>query len=102
MSNEITVTYDGVTNVNVELPHRGTLVIGVPKGCGGTGEGPSPKDLFMIGYASCRIVVMDMAAKEAGFNIAGTRITVSPFWTEGNNSVLEKIDSIVNWDVSEM
>jgi uncharacterized OsmC-like protein len=95
MSNEITVTYDGVGDVNVELPHSSTLAIGVPEGCGGAGQGPSPKDLFVIGYASCRIVVMDMAAREAGFDINGTKITVSPTWTEDNESALEKINSTV-------
>jgi len=39
---------------------------------------------------------MDLVAKEAGFDIAGARITVSPTWAEGNESALEKIDTIVN------
>ena len=95
MSNEITVTYDGVNNVSVELPHTGTLAIGVPAGCGGTDQGPSPKDLFVVGYASCRIVVMDMAARQADFDIAGARITVSPTWIEGSESALEKINTTV-------
>ena len=33
--------------------------------------------------------------RQAGFDIAGAKITVSPIWTEGNESALEKINSIV-------
>jgi len=43
MSNEISITYDGITNVNVELPHGGTLAIGVPMSCGGTGQAISKR-----------------------------------------------------------
>lgn len=92
MSNKITVTYDGAMNAKVELPYSGTLATGAPTSCGGTGVGPSPKDLFVAGYASCVVMAMDVAAKKAGFDIAGAKITVSPVWAK-NEPVLEEINN---------
>ena len=92
MSNEITVIYDGAMNAKVELSDSSTLVIGAPASCGGTGAGPSPKDLFVAGYASCVVMATDIAAKRAGFDIAGAKISVSPVWAQ-NEPILEEINT---------
>lgn len=94
MSNDITVTYDGAMTAKVELPYSGSLAIAAPASCGGTGKGASPKDLFVSGYSSCMVMAMDVAARKAGFNIAGARITVSPVWAQ-NEPSLEEINTIV-------
>jgi uncharacterized OsmC-like protein len=94
MSSEITVTYEGTMNAKVELPDSGTLAIGAPASCGGNGSGPSPKDLFVSGYASCVVMAMDIAAKKAGFDIAGAEITVSPVWAK-NEPILEEINTML-------
>ncbi len=92
MSKEITVTYDGVMTAKVELPNSGTFDIAAPASCGGTGKGASPKDLFVSGYSSCMVMAMDIAARKAGFNIVGARITVSPLWAQ-NEPFLEQINT---------
>ncbi len=94
MLNEITVIYDGAMNAKFELPDSGTQAIGAPTSCGGTGKGPSPKDLFVAGYASCVIMAMDIAAKKGGFDISGAKITVSTVWAK-NEPMLEEINSMV-------
>ena len=90
MSSEMTVAYDGDMNAQVELPGIGTVATGAPKSCGGNGAGTSPKDLFLAGYASCVIMAVDVAAKKAGFDIAGAKISVSPVWAS-NKPALEEI-----------
>ena len=94
MLNEITVIYDGVMNAKFELPDSGTQAIGAPTSCGGTGKGPSPKDLFVAGYASCVIMAMDVAARKGGFDIAGAKISVSPVWSN-KEPLLEEINATV-------
>jgi uncharacterized OsmC-like protein len=94
MSNEITVTYEGAMNAKFELPDSGTQAVGAPASCGGTGRGPSPKDLFVAGYASCVVMAMDVAAKKAGFDITGAKITVSPVWAK-NEPILEEINAML-------
>jgi uncharacterized OsmC-like protein len=94
MSNEITVTYEGSMCAKAELPGGGSLAIGAPAGCGGDWDGPSPKDLFVAGYASCVIMAMDMAAQKARFDIGGSKITVSPVWVE-NEPVLAEINAVI-------
>ena len=90
MSNEMTVEYEGDMNAQVELQGIGTVATGAPKSCGGNGAGPSPKDLFVAGYASCVVMAIDVAAKRAGFNISGAKIRVSPVWAS-NEPILEEI-----------
>lgn len=90
MSDEMTVEYQGDMNAQVELQGIGTVATGAPKSCGGNGAGPSPKDLFLAGYASCVIMAVDVAAKKAGFDIAGAKISVSPVWAS-NKPALEEI-----------
>lgn len=82
MSNEVIVRYKGAMQADGEFPHGNSLSIGAPAGCGGTGEGASPKDLFAAGYASCVIMAMDIAAKKGGFDISGAKIAVSPVWAK--------------------
>jgi uncharacterized OsmC-like protein len=94
MLNEITVTYEGAMNAKLELHDSGTQAIGAPASCGGTGQGPSPKDFFVAGYASCVVMAMDIAAKKAGFDIAGAKITSSPVWAK-NEPILEEINTIL-------
>jgi uncharacterized OsmC-like protein len=65
-----------------EFPHGNSMFVGAPAGCGGTGEGASPKDLFAMGYASCVIMAMDIAARKRGFDISGAKIAVSPVWAK--------------------
>jgi len=94
MLDGITVRYEGAMNANFELPDSGTQAIGAPASCGGTGKGISPKDLFVAGYASCVVMAMDIAAKKAGFDIAGAKITVSPVWAK-NEPILEEINTML-------
>jgi putative redox protein len=60
--------------------------------CGGGGGGPSPKDVFAASYGSCVIMVMDIAAKKAGFDISGAEIIVSPVWSK-KEAVLDEVNS---------
>jgi uncharacterized OsmC-like protein len=92
MSSGITVEYQGSMNAMVEMPDSSTLATGAPKSCGGNGSGPSPKDLFVAGYASCMIMAADVAARKAGFDISGAKIEVSPVWAL-NKPVLEELNS---------
>ena len=94
MSNDVTITYEGAMNAKFELPDSGTQAIGAPTSCGGTGKGPSPKDLFVAGYASCVVMAMDIAAQKGGFDIAGAKITVSPVWAK-NEPILEEINTML-------
>jgi uncharacterized OsmC-like protein len=77
-----------------ELPDGSNLAMGAPAGCGGDGTGPSPKDLFAAGYASCVIMAADIAARKAGFDIAGAKITVAPVWAK-KEPVLAEINATV-------
>ena len=92
MSSEITAMYDGDMSARVGLPDSGEVATSAPVSCGGTGAGPSPKDLFLAGYASCVVMDMDVAAKKAGFSIAGAKIAVSPVWAP-NGAALEAIEA---------
>jgi uncharacterized OsmC-like protein len=94
MSNEVTVSYEGAMRAKTELPDGPNLALGAPASCGGDGAGPSPKDLFASGYASCVIMAMDIAARKAGFDIAGAKITVSPVWPE-KEPILAEINATV-------
>ena len=94
MSSELTVSYEGGMHAKTELPDGLSLALGAPAGCGGDGAGPSPKDLFTAGYASCVIMAIDMAARKAGFDIAGAKITVSPTWAP-QEPVLAEINATV-------
>lgn len=71
MLNEITVTYEGALHVEATFPGIGSLAINAPACYGGSGVGPSPKDLFATGNASCVIMAMDIAAKKGSFDISG-------------------------------
>lgn len=94
MSGELTVSYEGAMHAEAELPNGSILALGAPISCGGDGTGPSPKDLFVAGYASCVIMATDMAARKAGFDIAGAKITVSPIWAE-KEPILAQINATV-------
>jgi uncharacterized OsmC-like protein len=56
----------------------------------------------VAGYASCVVMAMDVAAKKAGFDIAGAKITVSPVWAK-NEPVLEEINTtlVLPWQYTE-
>lgn len=45
----------------------------------------------MAGYASCVIMITDVAAKKAGFDIAGVKIMVSPVWAP-NEPIFDEIN----------
>ena len=94
MINEITVTYDGALHAETELPDGNSLAINAPGCYGGSGVGPSPKDLFAAGYASCVAMTMDMAGKRNGLNIAGSKVIVSAVWAE-DKSLLTEINTTV-------
>jgi uncharacterized OsmC-like protein len=82
MLNEVTVTYEGALHAKSILPDGSSLAINAPGCYGGSGEGPSPKDLFVAGYASCVAMTRDMAGKRNGLDIAGARFVVSAVWAE--------------------
>lgn len=95
MTNEITLKYEGSLRGSVELPDGSNLTIGAPAGCGGCGDAsPSPKDLFLAGYASCVAMTMDMAGKRNGLNIAGSKVIVSTVWG-GDKSLLTEVNTTV-------
>lgn len=94
MSSEVTVRYEGAMRAEGQLPEGGNLAIGAPPSCGGSGGGPSPKDLFAAGYASCVIMAMDIAARKGGFDIAGAKITVSPVWAK-NEPLLAEVNTVI-------
>ncbi|MHC4642999.1 MAG: OsmC family protein [Planctomycetota bacterium] len=94
MLNEVTVTYEGALHAEAELPDGSSLAINAPGCYGGSGEGPSPKDLFAAGYASCVAMTMDMAGKRNGLNIAGARFVVSAVWAE-DKPLLTEINATV-------
>lgn len=95
MTNEITLKYEGSLRGNVEWPDGSNLTISAPAGCGGCGDAsPSPKDLFLAGYASCVAMTMDMAGKRNGLNIAGSNVTVSAVWA-GDKSLLTEVNTTV-------
>ncbi|MHC4154652.1 MAG: OsmC family protein [Planctomycetota bacterium] len=94
MSNELIVRYKGAMEADGEFPHGNSLSIGAPAGCGGTGEGASPKDLFAMGYASCVIMAMDIAARKGGFDISGAKISVSPVWAK-KEPILAEVNATV-------
>jgi putative redox protein len=98
ISNEVTLSYEGGMLANAEFPNGDIMTInalscgGGASSCGGGGAGPSPKDVFAASYGSCVIMVMDIAAKKAGFDISGAKIIVSPVWSK-KEPVLEEISS---------
>ncbi|MHC4620097.1 MAG: OsmC family protein [Planctomycetota bacterium] len=94
MSSEVTIRYEGAMCAEGEFPHGNSVSIGAPAGCGGTGEGASPKDLFAAGYASCVVMAMDIAAKKNGFDIAGAKIVVSPVWAR-KEPILAEVNATV-------
>jgi len=94
MSSEVTIRYEGAMRAEGQLPEGGNLSIGAPPSCGGSGGGPSPKDLFAAGYASCVVMAMDIAAKKNGFDIAGAEIVVSPVWAK-KEPVLAEVNATV-------
>ncbi|MHC4693153.1 MAG: OsmC family protein, partial [Planctomycetota bacterium] len=94
MLNEITVTYEGAMHVDAVFADIGSVSINAPACCGGKGVGPSPKDLFAAGYASCVIMAMDIAARKGGFDISGAKISVSTVWAK-KEPLLEEVNSKV-------
>jgi uncharacterized OsmC-like protein len=107
-SNEVTLEYEGGMLANAEFPNGDIMTInasscgGGTSGCGGGGGGPSPKDVFAASYGSCVIMVMDIAAKKAGFDISGAKIIVSPVWSK-KEPVLDEVNSriILDGDYSD-
>jgi putative redox protein len=83
MTNKITLKYHGDLRADVKWPNGDNLIINAPASCGGCGDtSPSPKDLFLAGYASCVAMTMEMAGKKNGINIAGANVLVSAAWAE--------------------
>ncbi len=94
MTNKVTLTYDKSFCAELKLPNQSSLIIGAP--CqGGKAEALSPKDLFAASYGSCVIMVMDIVAKKAGFDIVGANITVSPVWTQDGSQLAEVNTAVV-------
>jgi len=94
MLNEVTVTYDGALHAEAKFSDESSLVINAPGCYGGSGEGPSPKDLFVAGYASCVAMTMDMAGKRNDLDIAGSMFVVSAVWAE-DKPLLKEINVTV-------
>jgi uncharacterized OsmC-like protein len=94
MANQITIAYDKSFCAELKLSDQSSLVIGAP--CqGGNTDSLSPKDLFAASYGSCVIMVMDIVAKKAGFDIAGASITVSPVWDQDGSQLAEVNAAVV-------
>lgn len=87
--NEVTIAYEGPLHAEAKFSDGSSLAINAPGCYGGSGEGPSPKDLFVAGYASCVAMTMDMAGKRNGLNIAGSRFVVSAVWAEDKPQLTE-------------
>lgn len=95
MKNEVTLKYESFLHAKTVLPDGSNLTIG----CGSCGEAvPSPKDLFVAGYASCVIMSMDMVAKKNGFNIAKSGVRISPVWSETEPLLTEVNTTVVLTD----
>ena len=95
MKNEIIIEYEGSLRGEVQWPDGGTLEINAPTSCGGCSDAsPSPKDLFLAGYASCVAMTMDIAGRKSGLDMAGAKVKVSAVWA-GEKSVLGKVNTTV-------
>lgn len=95
MKDEIIIEYEGSLRGEVQWPDGGTLEIKAPTSCGGCSDAsPSPKDLFLAGYASCVAMTMDIAGRKSGFDIAGAKVRVSAVWA-GEKSVLRQVNTTV-------
>ncbi|MHC4844176.1 MAG: OsmC family protein [Planctomycetota bacterium] len=96
MTNEITLNYEGSLRANVDLPNGNNLVINAPASYGGCGDAsPSPKDLFLAGYASCVAMTMDMAGKKNGLQIDGSKFILSAVWAKDKPVILEINTTVV-------
>lgn len=96
MTNEITLKYEGDLRANVEWPDGDSLAIDAPASCGGCGDAtPSPKDLFLAGYASCIAMTMEIAGKRSGLEIAGSKVKVSAVWAEDEPPLAEVNTTVV-------
>jgi len=94
MANQITIAYAKSFCAELKLSDQSSLTIGAP--CqGGNADALSPKDLFAASYGSCMIMVMDIVAKKAGFDIAGANITVSPVWDQDSSQLTEVNAAVV-------
>ena len=95
MTNEISLDYEGSLRANVKLPDSSNLLINAPAACGGCGDAsPSPKDLFLAGYASCVAMTMDMAGRKTGLNIGGSKVIVSATWAK-DKPLLKEVNATV-------
>jgi len=95
MKNEIIIEYEGALRGKVRWPDGGTLEINAPTSCGGCSDAsPSPKDLFLAGYASCVAMTMDIIGRKSGLDIAGAEVKVSAVWA-GEKSVLRQVNTTV-------
>jgi putative redox protein len=72
-----------------------TILTDAPADNQGKGEHFSPTDLVAAALGSCMLTIMGIAARNQGFDIDGTRITVTKVMTENPRRIGEIIVDLV-------
>jgi len=75
---EVTVHYDGGLHCRAEHGESGVVVTtDAPKDNHGNGESFSPSEMLSVSLGSCILSIMAIAARTAGFEIAGATAKIT-------------------------
>ncbi|HTX88668.1 MAG TPA: OsmC family protein [Bacteroidales bacterium] len=72
-----------------------TLVTDAPVDNQGKGESFSPTDLLAASLGSCAMTIIGIAARKNGFDVDGTRITITKIMAENPRRVAEVVVEFV-------
>ena len=78
-----------------KLPADCTVTIDAPGTCTGEAdiENFSPIELFSVSYAGCVIMSMDLAARQNGFSVAGSKVKMSVAVIKETVPSIERIEA---------